>query len=245
MQKPDTPDTERKATSIPDANGADVVNGDALVIRMPVDVRSVSLSIIAALAGILALQYAQSVLIPIVLGVLLSYAFSPMVDVARAPPRAARARRGARRHAARRQHWRRRLYAQRRSWSRSSPRCPKRRGACASASRPTSDQTRLGFPPAGAACRQGDRKDRGRRDQTRRGHTSLTDRTRPAPTAWRSSSPRSGPPTTSGSAASACSDSLASSLSFSSLSTFLLVTGDLYKRKLVKIAGTDARERSA
>ena len=79
MQKPDTPESEKKATSTPDANGADVVNGDALVIRMPVDVRSVSLSIIAALAGILALQYAQSVLIPVVLGVLLSYAFSPMV----------------------------------------------------------------------------------------------------------------------------------------------------------------------
>ena len=46
---------------------------------MPVDVRSVSLSIIAALAGIIALQYAQTVLIPVVLGVLLSYALSPMV----------------------------------------------------------------------------------------------------------------------------------------------------------------------
>ena len=43
MEKPDTPDTERKAASSPDANGA---NGggssDPLVIRMPVDVRGVA-----------------------------------------------------------------------------------------------------------------------------------------------------------------------------------------------------------
>ena len=80
MEKPDTPDSEKKAASSPDANGA---NGggssDPIVIRMPVDVRSVALSIIAALAGIIALQYAQTVLIPVVLGVLLSYALSPMV----------------------------------------------------------------------------------------------------------------------------------------------------------------------
>jgi predicted PurR-regulated permease PerM len=50
-----------------------------IVIRMPVDVRSLSLSILAALACVLALQYAQPVLIPIVLGVLLSYALAPIV----------------------------------------------------------------------------------------------------------------------------------------------------------------------
>ncbi len=52
---------------------------DPILIRMPVDVRSVSISIIAALASIFALQYAQPVLIPVVLGVLLSYAMSPIV----------------------------------------------------------------------------------------------------------------------------------------------------------------------
>ena len=45
---------------------------DPLVIRMPVDVRSLSLSILAGLAVIISLQYAQSVLIPVVLGILLS-----------------------------------------------------------------------------------------------------------------------------------------------------------------------------
>ncbi len=77
MEKRVTPDDEKKATGQPDGNGAD--SSEPLVIRMPVDVRSLSLSILAGLAVILALQYAQSVLIPVVLGILLSYALSPIV----------------------------------------------------------------------------------------------------------------------------------------------------------------------
>lgn len=53
---------------------------DPVVIRMPVDVRGVTLSVIAVLGAILMLQYAQSVLIPLVIGVLLSYVLSPAVD---------------------------------------------------------------------------------------------------------------------------------------------------------------------
>ena len=53
---------------------------DPILIRMPVDIRSVSLSVIATLAFVLFLQYAESVLIPIVLGVILSYALSPLVS---------------------------------------------------------------------------------------------------------------------------------------------------------------------
>jgi predicted PurR-regulated permease PerM len=45
----------------------------------PVDIRSMALTVIAALALILILQYARSVLIPVVLGVLISYALSPLV----------------------------------------------------------------------------------------------------------------------------------------------------------------------
>ena len=67
MEKRVTPEGEKKATS-DDDNGP-----DPLVIRMPVDVRSLALSILAGLAVIIALQYAQSVLIPVVLGILLSY----------------------------------------------------------------------------------------------------------------------------------------------------------------------------
>jgi predicted PurR-regulated permease PerM len=50
------------------------------VIRRPVDVRSITLSVIAVLAGILMLQYAQSVLIPLVIAILVSYVLAPAVD---------------------------------------------------------------------------------------------------------------------------------------------------------------------
>src|SRR5262245_41888825 len=49
------------------------------VVRMPTDVRSLSLSVLAVIAAVLMLQYAQSVCIPIVLGVLLAYALEPFV----------------------------------------------------------------------------------------------------------------------------------------------------------------------
>src|SRR5262249_10341688 len=67
--------TQPAAVIDPDA----VRDGEPLVIRMPVDVRNVSLSAIAAFATILVLQIAQSVLIPIVLAVLSSYALPPLV----------------------------------------------------------------------------------------------------------------------------------------------------------------------
>ncbi len=51
------------------------------VMRVPVDVRSVSLTIIAALALVLGLQYAEPVLVPVVLGVLISYALTPVVGL--------------------------------------------------------------------------------------------------------------------------------------------------------------------
>jgi predicted PurR-regulated permease PerM len=53
---------------------------EPLVIKMPIDVRSLALTIVAVVMGILLLQSAQSVLIPVVLGVLISYALSPMVS---------------------------------------------------------------------------------------------------------------------------------------------------------------------
>src|SRR6478736_2078696 len=52
---------------------------EPLVIRMPIDVRSASLTVLAVATGLLFLQYAQSVLIPIVLGILISYALAPFV----------------------------------------------------------------------------------------------------------------------------------------------------------------------
>ena len=50
-----------------------------VIIQMPVDVRNLALTVIAVLAIVLVLQLMQSVLIPIVLGILISYALSPLV----------------------------------------------------------------------------------------------------------------------------------------------------------------------
>ncbi|HEX6975261.1 MAG TPA: AI-2E family transporter, partial [Vicinamibacterales bacterium] len=48
---------------------------------VPVDVRNVALSVIAVLGTVLVLQYAQSLLIPIVIGILIAYTLSPLVTL--------------------------------------------------------------------------------------------------------------------------------------------------------------------
>lgn len=53
--------------------------GSPLIPPQPVRIGSLPLNILTALAVVFALQYAQSVLIPIVLGVLISYALTPVV----------------------------------------------------------------------------------------------------------------------------------------------------------------------
>ena len=52
---------------------------EPLAIRIPVDIRSAALTVLAGLAIVLALQYAQAMIIPIVLGMLISYALEPIV----------------------------------------------------------------------------------------------------------------------------------------------------------------------
>ena len=60
-------------------NKAEDTGAEPLAIRMPVDVRSLALTTTAVVAVIYLLQYAQALLIPIVLGVLISYALDPIV----------------------------------------------------------------------------------------------------------------------------------------------------------------------
>lgn len=62
------PDTERPADLRP------------LMLRMPIDVRSTSLGVLALLAVIGFLSFAQAVFIPITVAVLTSYALTPVVD---------------------------------------------------------------------------------------------------------------------------------------------------------------------
>ncbi len=49
-------------------------------LHMPVDVRSASLSVLTLIAVVYALHAASAVFIPLLLGIMVSYAFSPMVD---------------------------------------------------------------------------------------------------------------------------------------------------------------------
>lgn len=51
-----------------------------VLLHMPVDVRSVSLVLLATLASIFMLRWASAVFIPVLVGVLFSYALSPLVD---------------------------------------------------------------------------------------------------------------------------------------------------------------------
>jgi predicted PurR-regulated permease PerM len=56
-----------------------------VVIQSPVGIRAMTLSVLATIAAILMLQYAQGVLIPIVLGLLIAYSLEPVVrGIARA-----------------------------------------------------------------------------------------------------------------------------------------------------------------
>lgn len=49
-------------------------------IRVPVDIRSLSLTVLTVLAVIFVLHWARAFFIPLMLGVMISYAFSPLVD---------------------------------------------------------------------------------------------------------------------------------------------------------------------
>lgn len=53
---------------------------ERVLLHMPVDVRSVSLAVLAGLAVLYTMQWASVVLIPLMLGVTVSYALSPVVD---------------------------------------------------------------------------------------------------------------------------------------------------------------------
>ncbi len=51
-----------------------------VMLQMPVDIRSASLVLIAVLAGVFTLSWAKDVFVPLLLGLMASYALSPIVD---------------------------------------------------------------------------------------------------------------------------------------------------------------------
>jgi predicted PurR-regulated permease PerM len=76
---PDAPETDDRVEPHDDAATERNVP-ERLLLHMPVDVRSLSLVVIAVLASIFALQWAKAVVVPILLGVMFSYALAPVVN---------------------------------------------------------------------------------------------------------------------------------------------------------------------
>src|SRR4051794_3798081 len=60
-------------------SSTEAVSTDPLVIRMPIDVRNVSLAVLATIAVIFVLHWADEVLIPITLAIFISYTIMPVV----------------------------------------------------------------------------------------------------------------------------------------------------------------------
>ena len=59
---------------------AEPVEPTRVLLQMPVDIRSMSLVVLAIMASLFVLHWAKAVLIPVMLGVLFSYALSPVVN---------------------------------------------------------------------------------------------------------------------------------------------------------------------
>ena len=70
-----------KAKSIRDQDGLESQESAPLVLRTPVDVYSFSLALLAVLAVIFVLHWARAIFIPLMLGVMISYALSPPVNL--------------------------------------------------------------------------------------------------------------------------------------------------------------------
>src|SRR3954468_17950469 len=53
---------------------------DRVLLHMPVDIRNMSLMVLAVLASLFVLHWAKAVFIPVMVGVLFSYALSPVIN---------------------------------------------------------------------------------------------------------------------------------------------------------------------
>lgn len=75
-----TPSPEAEAVAATGDRSAAAEGPSPVVLHMPVDVRSASLAALAVVATIFTLHWAAAVFIPVMLGVILSYALAPVVD---------------------------------------------------------------------------------------------------------------------------------------------------------------------
>jgi predicted PurR-regulated permease PerM len=72
--------THKDATAAADTPPRDVAEPERVHLHMPVDVRNLALVVVAVIASAFALQWARAVFIPLLLGVMSSYALTPVVD---------------------------------------------------------------------------------------------------------------------------------------------------------------------
>ncbi|RZI78332.1 MAG: AI-2E family transporter [Variovorax sp.] len=75
-----TPEQAVEAAALADAKEEVAAERDRIMLHMPVDVRSASLAVLAVLATVFALRWASEVFIPLMLSLLAVYALSPVVD---------------------------------------------------------------------------------------------------------------------------------------------------------------------
>jgi predicted PurR-regulated permease PerM len=66
--------------SEPTMTATELVEPQPVMLHMPVDIRSISLAILATLASVFMLRWASAVFIPLMVGILFSYGLSPVVD---------------------------------------------------------------------------------------------------------------------------------------------------------------------
>ncbi|MEO5845838.1 MAG: AI-2E family transporter [Caldimonas sp.] len=76
----DSASTAEDDTAPPRPAPAGADDPPRVLLHMPVDVRSLALVVLAVLASIYALHWAKAVLVPILMGVMFSYALTPLVD---------------------------------------------------------------------------------------------------------------------------------------------------------------------
>jgi predicted PurR-regulated permease PerM len=67
-------------TPLADPDAALLTEPDRVLLHMPVDIRNMSLVVLAVLASVFVLHWAKAVFIPVMLSVLFSYALSPLVN---------------------------------------------------------------------------------------------------------------------------------------------------------------------
>jgi predicted PurR-regulated permease PerM len=77
---PSTEQTLALPVQVPGAPGEPPREKERVLLQMPIDVRNASMIVIASLLSLYALQWAAEIVIPVLMGLLFSYALTPLVD---------------------------------------------------------------------------------------------------------------------------------------------------------------------